>query len=108
MQDQAVVTDADVMLKIIDALDKINELTGITPEQRARVWDAIIDPRADWLGAHRVKITPLRTLGDVVQAQTGNPPSHVPTASDIIQALEAVTTPKEAPPVERSTHDPDL
>lgn len=109
MQDQAVMTDADAMLKIIDALDKIGELTGITTEHRARVWDAILDPRADWLAAHRVKITPLRTLGEVVQARTGNPPNHVPTPGDIIDALESVTTPKEAPAVdERPTLDPDV
>lgn len=109
MQEQAtIVTDADAMLKIIDALDRIAELTGITSEQRARVWEAILDPRADWLAAHRVKITPLRTLGEVIQARTGNPPSHVPTPGEIIDALEAVTTPREAPAVERPTHDPDV
>lgn len=109
MQDQAViVNDPDTMLKIIDALDKINDLTGITTEQRARVWDAVLEPRENWLAAHRVKVTPLRTLGEVIQGRTGNPPSHIPTPTDILEALEAVTTPKEAPPVERSTHDPDL
>lgn len=108
MQDQALVTDADAMLKILTALDRIEELTGITTEQRARVWDAILDPRTDWLAAHRVKITPLRTLGEVVQARTGNPPNHVPSPGDIIDALEAVTTPKEAPAVEHPTPDPDV
>lgn len=108
MQEQAVMTDPETMLKVIDALDKINELTGITTEHRARVWDAIMDPRADWLGAHRVKITPKRTLGEVVQDRTGNPPSHVPTPTDIVEALEAVTTPKEAPAVDEPTLDPDV
>jgi len=97
--------DTEAMLKVVAALDTIDMHTGITTVQRAKVWDAMMDPRANWLAAHRVKITPKRTLGEVIQGRTGNPPFHIPTPTDILEALEAVTTPKEAPAVERSPRD---
>lgn len=105
MHDQDTMPDTDAMLKVVASLDTIDMHTGITAAQRAKVWDAMTDPRANWLAAHRVKITPMRTLGEVIQGRTGNPPFHVPTPADILEALLDVTTPKEAPEVERSPRD---
>jgi hypothetical protein len=98
----------DVMLRAMDALDLIQENTGINTKHRARIWAAVENPREAWLAAHRIKITPKRALGAVVAELTNQSPTRVPAPQDILDALTAVTTPKEAPAVDQPTHDPDL
>jgi hypothetical protein len=98
----------DVMLRAMDALDTIQENTGITTKHRARIWAAVENPREAWLAAHRIKITPKRALGAVVAELTNQSPTRVPAPQDILDALEAVTTPKEATEVEPTPPATDL